>query len=75
MKRLLIPALVALFLFSVHVAYRMGQRPQREFEQLCRTPGITCVVRIEPAYLVRHSYVEIPTYAMGEWADDDGRMP
>lgn len=74
MKRLLIPALIALFIFSVDVAYRMGQAPQRSFEALCRTPGVFCVVRIEPAYLVDHSYVEIPAYTMGEFADDDGRM-
>lgn len=53
---------------ALHLAYVAGQQEQRNFETLCRTPGVECLVRFDPAWLQRHSEVHVPPYVGFEFA-------
>jgi len=65
---------VALGILIWHTAYTDGQQEQREFEALCESPGVQCVIRFSPEYLANHKGVEIEQYVTGEWIEGDGRM-
>ena len=74
MKALAFLVVAAALILTAHVAYDSGKQEQRDFETLCESPGVQCVIRFSPAYLQNHKGVELEQYVTGEWIEGDGRM-
>lgn len=68
-ERAIFIGLVLVALLIGPLGYWAGQGKQRDFEALCETPGVQCVIRFDPDYLATHGVVAIPAYVGGEFAD------
>jgi hypothetical protein len=75
MKSLIVLVVACLLILTARVAYNAGAQQQRDFETLCETPQVQCIVRFAPEYFDTHSDLSgfnFPHYLWGEFGKPFG---